>query len=152
MLATLGGLFNGWALYLDDRGVPVFHYNFANIAHSRIAASESLPAGDHVVAFDFVYDGGGIGKGGTGTLTVNGKQAATGRIEHTVANRFTMSVETFDIGEDTGTPVNLDYDVPYKFTGTIDHITIDVHPRDEHTAAAVAATQAKNTIEQAMRE
>ena len=55
-----------------------------------------------------------------GTLVVDGKQVAQGRIEHTVAVRFTMSVETFDIGEDTGTPVNLSYDVPFKFTGQID--------------------------------
>jgi arylsulfatase len=40
-----------------------------------------------------------------GTLSVGGKQVAAGRIEHTVAVRFTMSVETLDIAEDTGTLV-----------------------------------------------
>jgi hypothetical protein len=68
-----------------------------------------------------------------GTLLVDGKQVAQGRIEHTVAIRYTMSVETLDIGEDTGTPVNLSYDVPFKFTGGIQSVTIDLKPQDAAT-------------------
>jgi arylsulfatase len=135
MIATLGGLFDGWALYLD-KGKPVFHYNFANVGHYEIDAPQALSPGTHTVLFDFKYDGGGIGKGGVGTLFVDGKQVAQGRIDHTVAVRFTMSVETFDIGEDTGTPVNLKYDVPFKFTGSIDSVTIDLKPQAPDVAAA----------------
>jgi arylsulfatase A-like enzyme len=134
MIVTLGGLFDGWALYLD-KGKPDFHYNFANAAHYNIEGADSLTPGAHTIVFEFKYDGGGIGKGGTGTLTVDGKQVAQGRIEHTVAVRYTMSVETMDIGEDTGTPVNLSYDVPFKFTGGIDTVTIDLKPQDAATAS-----------------
>lgn len=134
MIVTLGGLFDGWALYLDE-GKPVFHYNFANAAHYNIEGAEALTPGSHTIVFDFNYDGGGIGKGGLGTLTVDGKQVAQGRIEHTVAVRFTMSVETLDIGEDTGTPVNLSYDVPFTFTGKIDTVTIDLKPHDAASAS-----------------
>ncbi|MFM0643622.1 arylsulfatase [Paraburkholderia bryophila] len=134
MIATLGGLFDGWALYLDE-GKPVFHYNFANAAHYNIEGDEALTPGLHTIVFDFKYDGGGIGKGGLGTLMVDGKQVAQGRIEHTVAVRFTMSVETLDIGEDTGTPVNLSYDVPFTFTGKIDTVTIDLKPHDAASAS-----------------
>ena len=102
--------------------------------------------------FDFKYDGGGIGKGGTGTLVVDGKQVAQGRIEHTVAVRFTMSVETFDIGEDTGTPVNLSYDVPFKFTGQIDSVTIDLKPQDKASADESEKAQQGATIEKMNRE
>ena len=49
-------------------------------------------------------------------LLVDGRQVAQGRIEYTVAVRFTMSVETLDVGEDTGTPVDLSSDVPFKFS------------------------------------
>jgi arylsulfatase A-like enzyme len=135
MIATLGGLFDGWALYLD-KGKPVFHYNFANIGHYEIEAQQALSHGKHTVLFDFKYDGGGIGKGGVGTLFVDGEQVAEGRIEHTVAVRFTMSVETFDIGEDTGTPVCGKYDVPFKFTGAIETVTIDLQPQPPEVAAA----------------
>jgi len=86
------------ALYLF-KGKPVFHYNFANVDHYEIAGPEALSVGKHTIVFDFQYDGGGIGKGGTGKLKVDDNQVAEGRIEHTVAVRFTMSVETLDIGE-----------------------------------------------------
>ncbi|GGF30547.1 arylsulfatase [Subtercola lobariae] len=151
MIATLGGLFNGWALYLQD-GKPIFHYNFGNVEHTHLVGSTPLAAGTHTIAFDFVYDGGGLGKGGNATLTANGEQVATGRIEHTVGNRFTMSVETFDIGQDTGTPVNLDYDVPFIFPGSINTVTIDLHPQDDTTAAAHAASHVQNGYEEAMRD
>jgi len=74
MAVTLGGLFNGWALYLD-RSMPVFHY-FGNVAHYRITGSDPLAPGRHTIRFEFDYDGGGIGKGGTGTLLVDEKQVA----------------------------------------------------------------------------
>lgn len=151
MIVTLGGLFNGWALYLDH-GIPTFHYNFGDVAHYHIAGSEALQRGNYVIGFEFDYDGGGIGRGGTGILSVNEREIARGRIERTVANRFTMSVETFDIGEDTGTPVNLDYDVPFHFTGTIDTVTIDLHPQDAITEAHVHEAKRRSGIEEAMRD
>jgi arylsulfatase A-like enzyme len=142
MIATLGGLFDGWALYLDH-GKPVFHYNLANAFHYQIASPQALTPGEHTIFFDFKYDGGGMGKGGNASLSVDGQQVAKGRIEHTVGVRFTMSVETLDIGEDTGTPVNLDYDVPFKFTGDIESVTIDLKPQDQ------ASKQASDEAERA---
>jgi arylsulfatase len=77
--------------------------------------------------FDFKYDGGGIGKGGTGRLTVDGKQVAKGRIEHTIRARFSLD-ETMDFGEDTGTPVIEDYaaKMPFKFTGRLNTFVIQL--------------------------
>ncbi|NJD32806.1 MAG: arylsulfatase [Gammaproteobacteria bacterium] len=124
VLVTQGGLSAGWALMLQG-GRPVFHYNFGNVAHYNIAADGALTAGRHTVVFDFGYDGGGIGKGGTGTITVDGKQVAQGRVEHTMPLRLSLD-ETFDVGEDTGTPVSLDYDVPFAFTGTIDKLVVQL--------------------------
>jgi arylsulfatase len=48
--------------------------------------------------FDFRCDGGGIGKGGTGVISVAGKQVAQGRIEHTMPVRLSLD-ETFDLGD-----------------------------------------------------
>jgi arylsulfatase len=122
VVLTQGGLSAGWALLFKD-GKPVFHYNLANVAHFNIAAKDAIPPGKHTVVFDFKYDGGGIGKGGTGTLSVDGKQVAQGRIANTMPIRFSLD-ETFDIGEDTGTPVSEDYDVPFKFTGKIEKVVV----------------------------
>jgi arylsulfatase A-like enzyme len=151
MIVTLGGLFNGWALYVQDSR-PIFHYNFGNVAHTHLAGTDVLAPGRNTLVWDFTYDGGGIGRGGSGTLTVNGAQVASGRIEHTVANRFTMSVETFDIGEDTGTPVNLDYDVPFRFTGTIHSVTIDLHPQDDATTSAHHQARQQAAAEEFLRD
>ena len=108
---------------VSGKGRPVFHYNYGNIIHTNIAGSEALKEGKHTIVFDFKYDGGGLGKGGLGTLSVDGRKAAEKRIEKTIFNRFTLD-ETFDVGEDTGTPVNLNYDVPFKFTGKIEKVEI----------------------------
>jgi hypothetical protein len=74
---------------------------------------------------DFNYDGGGIGKGGTATIMVDGKQVAQGRIERTIPFRISAD-ETLDIGEDTGTPVSEDYQVPFKFTGVLTKVAIQL--------------------------
>jgi arylsulfatase len=132
MIVTQGGLFGGWALYLD-KGKPTFHYNTVNSYHYNIAAAEALEPGKHTLVVDFKYDGGGIGKGALGTLSADGKQVAQGRIEVTVPIRYALD-EGLDVGEDTGTPVNLDYDVPYRFTGEIDKVTIDLKSMEKATA------------------
>jgi arylsulfatase len=106
-------------------GKPIFHYNLANVAHFNIAAKDALTPGKHTVVFNFKYDGGGIGKGGTGTLSVDGKQVAENRINATIPARFSFD-ETFDIGEDTGTPVSEDYDVPFKFSGRIEKVVVNL--------------------------
>jgi arylsulfatase A-like enzyme len=126
VLGTLGGRFGGWALLLTD-GKPEFVYAFSNQPQDkyRIASSQPLSPGKHTIEFDFKYDGGGIGKGGTGTLRVDGKQVAQGRLEHTIQARFSFD-ETMDFGEDTGTPVTEDYaaKMPFKFTGTLNRFVI----------------------------
>lgn len=126
MILTQGGLFAGYALYLK-RGVPVFHYNFLNLKQYDIASPQALSPGKHTLVVDFAYDGGGMGKGGTATLSVDGKQVASGKIDKTVPIRFSAD-ETLDVGEDTGTPVDLSYDVPFRFTGKIDKVVINIKP------------------------
>jgi arylsulfatase len=126
VVLTQGGLSGGYALLFKD-GKPLFRYNVAHVAHDTIAAKDALTPGKHTLVFDFTYDGGGIGKGGTGTLSVDGTQVAHGRIARTMPIRFSFD-ETFDIGADTGTPVSEDYDVPFPFTGTIEKVTVELTP------------------------
>lgn len=132
VLATQGGRFGGWGLLVLD-GKPLFVHAFSNQEHHkyRIAATQTLSPGKHTLRFDFTYDGGGIGQGGTGTLLVDGQQVAHGRIERTIRARFSLD-ETFDVGEDTGTPVIEEYAarMPFKFTGTLEKLTIDLAPRN----------------------
>jgi arylsulfatase len=124
VLVTQGGRFNGWGFYLLA-GKPVFYYNTVGVFRSSVASPEQLSPGEHTILVDMQYDGGGLGKGGTATMTVDGKQVAQGRIEHTIPFRISAD-ETLDIGEDTGTPVSEDYQVPFKFTGDLKKVAIQL--------------------------
>lgn len=124
VIATQGGLFGGWALYFE-KGKPVFSYSFPNGERWRIAAREALPAGKQKLVMNFTYDGGGVGKGGAVSVLANGKEVAKGHIGRTVPFRFSTE-ETLDIGEDTGTPVDLSYDIPARFSGGLEKVVFEL--------------------------
>ncbi len=121
-----GGRFGGWALYVKD-GVPAYDYNFLGRSRTSIAATRALPPGKATIRFEFAYDGGGMGKGGTGTLYVNGEKAAEGRIERTQPSVFSAD-ETADVGIDLGTPVveAIGAEKKSRFNGSIGKVTIEV--------------------------
>jgi arylsulfatase A-like enzyme len=121
-----GGRFGGWALYVKD-GVPAYEYNFLGLRQTRIAAAKPLAPGKATLKFDFAYDGGGPGKGGIGTLYVNGQKVAEGRIENTQAGLFSAD-ETADVGIDLGTAVveSIGSEHESKFGGRISRVTVEV--------------------------
>jgi arylsulfatase A-like enzyme len=128
VLITQGGRFGGWGLLLMD-GKPEFDYALSQQPQHkyRITSNEKLAPGKHTIKLDFKYDGTGYGKGGIGTLSVDGKQVAQGKIEHTIPVRFSLD-ETMDVGEDTGTPVVEDYlnKMPFKFTGVLKKVVVEL--------------------------
>jgi arylsulfatase len=122
-----GGRFGGWSLYVKD-GIPAYDYNFLGLSRSSIAAVKPLVAGaKSTIRFQFDYDGGGPGKGGKGTLFVNGEKVAEGRIEHTQAGIFSAD-ETADVGIDLGTPVVevIGSEAQSRFTGHIPQVTVEL--------------------------
>ena len=135
MIVTQGGRFGGYGFYVL-KGKPVFLYNFLNLQRTRWEGPDVLSPGKHTLEFDFKYDGlgfatlafnnvSGIGRGGTGVLRVDGQEVARQTMAHTIP--FIMQWdENFDIGADTGTPVSEDYQVPFKFTGTLDKLTLKI--------------------------
>jgi arylsulfatase A-like enzyme len=127
MLATLGGRFGGYGLYLL-KGKPVFLYNFLDLERFRWDGQQALAPGKHTLVFDFKYDGPGFGKGGTGVLRVDDKDVATRKVPHTIP--FIMAIdETFDVGIDMRTPVDdNDYQVPFRFTGKLNKLTFKLGP------------------------
>ncbi len=134
MIVTMGGRFAGYGLYLLH-GKPVFDYNFLDLEQFRweggVGAEDwlgsSLKPGKHTIVFDFKYDGPGPAKGGTGVLSVDGKEYARKTIPHTIP--FLMSIdESFDIGSDTRTSVDDSYEVPFHLNGTIDKLTFNLGP------------------------
>ena len=122
MLVTQGGRFGGWALYVLD-GKPVYTFNVVNLERYNVASTQKLTPGAHTVRYEFAYDGGRPGSGGTGTLFVDGKQVAQGKIDRTMGYRISLD-ETFDIGSDAGEPVTEDYRVPFDFEGKLNKVVV----------------------------
>ncbi|MFZ0296559.1 MAG: sulfatase-like hydrolase/transferase, partial [Candidatus Sulfotelmatobacter sp.] len=108
------------------KGRPVFMYNLFDLKRYMWQGS-AINEGKHTLVFDFTYDGPGPGKGGTGVLSVDGKELARKTIPHTMPLVVTF-FETFDVGVDTRTPVDESYELPFRFTGKIDKLTIKVGP------------------------
>ncbi len=140
MIVTQGGRFGGYGLFLSKgelgigRGKPVFLYNLLDLKRTTWEGPE-LGAGKHTIVFDFKSDGPGLGKGGTGVLSVDGKEVARNSMEHATPITFPED-ETFDIGQDTRTGVAMieyRYEPPFTFTGTIDKVTFNLEP-EQYTA------------------
>jgi arylsulfatase len=144
VILAQAGRFGGWSLYLKD-GKPTYTYNFLGLRRFTIPATKAVPAGKATIRYEFAYEGGGLGKGGVGTIVVNGEKVVEGRIERTQPMVFSAD-EGADVGEDGETPVGEDYGIPapYKFTGQIAKVTVDLKemkPAEKATADA-ARTEA----------
>ena len=127
VILAQAGRFGSWSLYLKE-GKPTYCYNFLGLQEYKVLAPQAVAAGKATIRMDFDYDGGGIGKGGTATILVNGEQVASGRIEHTQAMFFSAD-ETAGVGMDDATPVTTDYkEHDNAFTGKILKVTVDVKP------------------------
>lgn len=125
VILSQAGRFGGWSLYLKD-GQPMYAYNFLGLKTYKVAADEALPAGKATIRFEFAYDGPGLGKSGTGTIFVNDKQVAEGKIDQTQANIFSAD-EGADVGQDGETNVSDDYkEGDNKFTGRIHKVTVEL--------------------------
>src|SRR5262245_52166626 len=145
MIVSQGSRFGSYGFYVL-KGKPVFLYNFVNLQRVRWEGSDALLPGKHTLEFDFRYDGlglgtlafnnmSGIGRGGTGVLKADGKEVARQTMGHTIPLIMQWD-ENFDIGADTGTPAADDYQVPFRFTGKLDKLTLKIDrpkltPEDE---------------------
>src|ERR1700751_4758750 len=143
MIVTEGGRFGGYGLFLSKgefgfgRGKAGVLYNLLDLKRT-IWEGPELGPGKHTIVFDFKSEGAGLGKGGTGVLSVDGKEVAKNSMEHTTPITFPED-ETFDVGQDKrtgGALLEYRYDVPFKFTGKINKLTFKLEPEPQ--------TQGKN--------
>ena len=146
MIVTEGGRFGGYGFYLL-KGKPVFTWNLLDLKRVKWTAPKALSPGKHVLEYDFKYDGmgaatlafnsvSGLGRSGTGVLKVDGKEVAKITLPKTIPLTLQWD-ESFDVGADTLTGVDdRDYQPPFKFTGTLDKLTLTIDrpkltPEDE---------------------
>ena len=124
-IVAQGGAFGGWSVYAIE-GRPAYCYNLFGLTRYKVYGAAALPAGEHQVRVEFAYDGGGLGKGGTATLYVDGTQVGAGRVEATVPLAFSAD-ETTDLGSDSGTPVTDDLHAgETAFSGRVRWVELDL--------------------------
>jgi arylsulfatase A-like enzyme len=125
VIIAQGGGFAGWSLYVKN-GKPKYCYNLFGLNRFYVEGTTEIPAGSHQVRMEFAYDGGGLAKGGTVALYVDGEKSGEGRVEATVPMAFSAD-ETCDVGSDTASPVSDDYTAESsRFTGAVEWVQIDI--------------------------
>jgi arylsulfatase A-like enzyme len=125
VIVAQGGAFGGWSLY-TTKGRPAYCYNLFGLQRLKVYGDKPIPAGEHQVRAEFAYDGGGLAKGGTVTLFVDGEKVGQGRVDATVPMLFSAD-ETTDVGSDSATPVSDDYGPKDSaFTGKVRWVQIDL--------------------------
>ena len=125
VLVAQGGAFAGWSFYLHE-GKPKYCHNLAGLMRFYVEGTEVVPSGTHQVRMEFAYDGGGLAKGGTASLFIDGEPAGGGRIDATVPMIYSGD-ETCDVGSDTGTPVSEDYSAESsRFTGRVNWVELQI--------------------------
>jgi arylsulfatase A-like enzyme len=125
VIVAQGGLTGGWSLY-TKAGKPKYCYNFYGLDRYYVEGTTKIPSGKHEVRMEFAYDGGGLAKGGTVTLYIDGAKCGEGRVDKTEPMIFSAD-ETCDVGYEAGSPVTYDYGSRgTKFTGEVNWVEIDI--------------------------
>jgi arylsulfatase A-like enzyme len=151
VILAQGGRFGGWSLYLKD-GKPVYCYNFLGLQEFKVASTQAVAPGKATIRMNFDYDGGGLAKGGTATILVNGANVASGRIERTQPIIFSAD-ETAAVGVDDATPVTSDYkERDNAFTGKILKVVIDVKPMGEAVKAEADEARTQLALKKGMSD
>ncbi|HZN02348.1 MAG TPA: sulfatase/phosphatase domain-containing protein, partial [Candidatus Polarisedimenticolia bacterium] len=127
VIISQAGRFGGWTLYMKA-GKPRYTYNYGGLEWTTIEAPQPLAAGRHTLRFEFAYDGGPPGTGGTGRLAVDGKPAGEKKIVRMMPFVYSAD-EGVDVGMDQETPVSEDYKAgDNAFTGRVLKVTVEAIP------------------------
>lgn len=125
VIIAQAGRFGGWSLYM--KGGRAHHvYNFGGLQRTVVSTTEPLAPGRHTVRYEFAYDGGRPGSGGTSRLSVDGAPAVEARVPRTMPFLYSAD-EGVDVGTDNETPVTEEYpEGRNRFTGRIHQVTVEV--------------------------
>jgi len=141
VIIAQGANIGGWSLYAKN-GKLKYCYNVAGVNHYYVEAAEALPAGEHQVRMEFVYAGGGLGKGGQVTLYVDGKPVGDGTVPMTQAMVFSAD-DGCDVGVDSGAPVSPDYGSRENaFTGVVKGVQLAIADAAENSDHLVSPEEA----------
>ena len=141
VIIAQGGNIGGWSLYAKG-GKLKYCYNLLGIQYFYVESAGPIPPGDHQVRMEFAYAGGGLGKGGTATLFIDGKQVGSGPVAATAAMIFSAD-DGCDVGQDTGAPVSQDYGARgNEFNGVVKGVQIAIAKAAESETHMVSPEEA----------
>lgn len=130
VIFSQGGRFGGWSLYVENN-VPAYTYNYMGKLYT-FTSNQPLPVGQSQLRFEIDYDGGGVGKGADVRMKINDQVVALGRIDQTIASRFSID-EGADVGLDRGSAVTVKTIGPRRYSaygGQIDKVTLEIYPKE----------------------
>jgi hypothetical protein len=143
VIVAQGGAFGGWVLYVKA-GRPAYCYNLLGLRQFKIYSGSLMSAGEHQVRMEFGYDGGGLAKGGTVSLYLDGEKVGEGRVDTTQPMMFSAD-ETTDVGSDSATAVSDDYDPrTSRFNGRIRWVQLDIDEAAEDPEHLITAEERFN--------
>ena len=141
VIIAQGGNIGGWSLYAKG-GKLKYCYNLLGIDYFYAESAKPLPAGTHQVRMEFAYAGGGLGKGGTASLFVDGAKVGEGKVAATAAMIFSAD-DGCDVGRDTGSPVSPEYGATGNaFTGLVKGVQLAIDSAAESVDHLVSPEQA----------
>jgi len=124
VILAQAGRFGGWSLYMKGGRVHEV-YNFGGLERTTVSSPKALSPGRHTILYEFAYDGGKPGSGGTSRLSVDGKPVGEARVPRTMPFVYSAD-EGVDVGMDNETPVTEDYKQgATRFTGRIHKVTVE---------------------------
>jgi arylsulfatase len=140
VIIAQGGAFGGMSVYATE-GRPAFCYNLFGLQRFKVYGEEPLAPGTRQVRVEFAYDGGGLGKGGTASLYVDGEKVGETRVDATVPMLFSAD-ETTDLGTDSATPVTDDLGPDeLAFTGRVKWVEIGLGDDAEDADHLISAEE-----------
>jgi arylsulfatase len=132
VLLAHGSWFAGYSLYVQDGRLHYVH-NYLGLAEYRVSSADTLPTGAVTLRFQFRKTGE---HRGIGTLFVNDAPAGEGEIPQTVPGVIETSGEGLCCGYDSGLPVTDQYQAPFRFTGTIKRVVVEVDGVEDYDPEA----------------
>ena len=137
VLIAQGGRFAGWSFFIQG-GKLIYEHNFLGIERYRVVSEVAVPTGPVTLGLEFQVTSqyeitpemtayGTQGVGGVANLYVNDQSVGSGEVPRTVPFGWSLSGEGLCCGFDSETPVSDLYEAPFRFTGDLKHVVVNVN-------------------------
>jgi arylsulfatase len=128
VLLSQGTAAGGYSFFMKGRKLHYVH-NYVGRSQYQVESADVVPAGKHELRFEFEPTGEpdmAHGRGAPGRLQLYVDGTLVGNAEAPVTTPFVLNPGALTCGANPGSPVTDEYTSPFKFTGTLHSVTVDV--------------------------